>query len=152
MTEQEATKIAMLVGDLWPNTPMGRTRASFFAAAIMHIPEFADAARAVNRLFLDERFAPTPGQIIDLVDGTERAALAAWNRVASGDLALSTHEDRAVLRAVGYTHSTLPPSERDRERTRTAFMSAYRDQERDKLTTSTTTRQLEKGPTDAKNA
>lgn len=64
--DSEAVKLATTVADLWPHPPMSDMRRTFYAKALgAAIPTFEDGLRAVDALFLTERYAPTPGDVID---------------------------------------------------------------------------------------
>ena len=142
MDDDEATRVAAMIGELWPNPPMGEMRITMYAMALGVIPTMTEAVKAVNRLFLDEQYQPTPGQVIDACGGTE-GGVAAWMRVLRGAEAVQsrrpmppdlTGDDLEPLRTVGQTLNTLPTNNGYQvEKLRKEYLTAYRDRSRSHL-------------------
>lgn len=98
MTPEEAARLAATVRDLWPNPAMGDVRLAFYANALAQIPSFEDGLRAVNALFIVERFSPTPGQVIDRALGLSDRAEREWRTLC--EAAQDALGGRPVPRAI----------------------------------------------------
>jgi hypothetical protein len=144
MKDAEATQVTMVIGELWPKPPMSEVRATFYAAALSSIPTIEIAMKAVNKLFLRERFQPTAGDVIDICLALEPLAIGAWEQiVTSAALVASreplgdnhpTPEALTALRSSGRTLGDLPVNDSwAMERIRTKFLDTYRETQRDKL-------------------
>ncbi len=135
MTPEEAVKVASLVGELWPATPLDGTRKAFYANALTSIPVIDMAIKAVHELFVTERFQPTPGEVIDLALGVNEQAALEWQRAAQAATELqsrvptSTAVDAttsAILRRLCGGIGSLPISDwRQMDRMRTKFIDEY---------------------------
>ena len=139
MNELEATKVAKIVGELWPTPPMTDMREAFYATAISDIPTFDQAVEGVNALFVTERFQPTPGEVIDAALNLGSRAVEAWEALRT---AASLHAQRlpvgevpraasAALRASGWALRDMPVDNLwQMEKIRQAFHRTYIAQER----------------------
>lgn len=81
MTPEEAVNAASLIGELWPSTPMEGTRKAFYANSLTAIPTMAAAVRAINALFVTERFQPPPGAVLDKALDLTGDASVEWQRI-----------------------------------------------------------------------
>jgi hypothetical protein len=144
MTNEEALEVAQLVAKLWPSPAMDGVRCTFYARALTVIPEHVGAINAVSELFVDERFQPTPGQVIDrALCGSTSAGAIAWESLLAR--ATEIHAGRPVaslldvatmdaLRSAGMSVGHIAKA-LDQHRTldnlRTRFLTGYRDSMRD---------------------
>jgi|JI10StandDraft_1071094.scaffolds.fasta_scaffold329635_2 hypothetical protein len=143
MNDKEAVEVAQLVAKLWPSPGMDGVRCTFYARALTVVPDHVSAIEAVSRLFVDERFQPTPGQVIDaaLGDLTSLGATG-WEaivgraaEIAGGrpvDAPLST-ELMTALRASSLTVGMVGQSlnnDKQLSALRRRFLTGYRDTKR----------------------
>ena len=136
MTPEEAVKVAALVAELWPRPELTGRRLAFFATALTGVPTLDAGIRAVNELFISERWQPTPGDVIDAALDVDGAADDQWQLVvaASSDIAhrrsVGVMPDRIamnVVRRLCGSLSDVPVAlVREREKTRVEFLPAYR--------------------------
>ena len=144
MTNEEALEVAQLVAKLWPSPVMDGVRCAFYARALAVIPDHHAAVSAVSTLFVDERFQPTPGQVIDrALCGSASAGAVAWEHLLAR--ATEIHAGRAVdghldvaamdaLRSAGMSVGHIAKSldqHRALDQLRTRFLTGYRDSMRD---------------------
>lgn len=137
MTNEEALEVSALVAELWPNPVMTGVRQAFYARSLTVIGSQAAAMDAVATLFVDSRFQPTPGDVIDAALGVAAGGEDAWQLVAScanelgaGRRPLIQLPDpvRRALATSGVTLGLVAGAkERERESLRTRFLTAYRD-------------------------
>lgn len=140
MNESEALEVVQLVGELWPNPPMTGVRRAFYARALVVIGSQPAAIDAVSALFVDERFQPAPGDIIDRALGVACAALDAWELIVahSGELAAGRQPDvielpepvRLAMNAAGARFGQVRQAldrSRELQALRDRFVVAYRD-------------------------
>lgn len=136
MTPEEAVKVAGLIADLWPRPELTGRRLAFYATALTGIPTMDAGVRAVNDLFVSERFQPTPGDVIDSALDVDGSADDQWQRVvaAASDIAarrkvgvMPDPVALAVVRRLCGSLSDVPVQYRgDREKVRAEFLPAYR--------------------------
>jgi hypothetical protein len=141
VTPEEAVKVASLVADLWPATTLEATRKAFYANSLTVIPTSDLAIKAVNKLFVTERFQPTPGQIIDHALALDDLSALEWQRITQTAIELqgrqpaSTQVDhRAVLvvRRLCGGIAQLPVSNwQQMDRLRSKFITEYTAIQRD---------------------
>lgn len=82
MLDTEAVKLATTIAELWPYPVMGDVRRTFYAKALgAAISSFEDGLRAVDALFLTERYAPTPGDVIDRALGIPQMLDREWTEI-----------------------------------------------------------------------
>lgn len=82
MDDAEAVKLTSLIADLWPHPPMSDVRKAFYAKALATaIPTYELGLRAVDALFVSERYAPTPGDVIDRVLGVGVLVEVEWGQL-----------------------------------------------------------------------
>jgi hypothetical protein len=81
VTPEEAVKVASLIGELWPQADMTGTRKTFYANALTTIDRPDAAIRAVNQLFVTQRWQPTPADVIDLAIGSRSQADQQWRAI-----------------------------------------------------------------------
>ncbi len=144
MNETEAMEAVALVSRLWPTPAMDEVRGAFYARALSVIPGRDDAIRAVSELFVDERFQPTPGQVIDrALCGSTSAGAIAWESLLAR--ATEIHAGRPVaslldvatmdaLRSAGMSVGHIAKAldqHRALDQLRTRFLTGYRDSMRD---------------------
>lgn len=109
---------------------------AFFATALTGIPTVEAGVRAVNDLFVSERFQPTPGDVIDAALNVQGDADEQWQLVvaAASDIghrrsvgAMPNKLAIGVVRRLCGALSDVPVQHRgDRERVRLEFLPAYR--------------------------
>jgi hypothetical protein len=144
MTNEEAVEVAQLVAKLWPSPGMDGVRCTFYARALTVIPNHVDAINAVSQLFVDERFQPTPGQVIDrALCGSASVGAIAWEsllarateihagRQVNGGLDVATMD---ALRAAGMSVGAIAKALDQRkalDQLRTRFLTGYRESFRD---------------------
>ncbi len=136
MTPEEAVKVAALVADLWPRPELTGRRLAFFATALTGIPTMDAGVRAVNDLFVSERWQPTPGDVIDAALDVDGAADDQWQLVvaAASDIAhrraVGSMPDKVamgVVRRLCGSLSDVPVAlVREREKMRVEFLPAYK--------------------------
>lgn len=144
MTPEEAVQVAGLVAKLWPRPDLTGERLAFYATALTGIPSHDAAVRAVNSLFIRERFQPVPADIIDLSLDLDGKAEREWRVVvaAANDMAhrraVGRHPDdtaKSVLWSLCGGLSDVPVENASGlDRMRDKFVAAYRDRERQRLT------------------
>lgn len=139
MNHDEALEVAQLVAELWPNPPMNGVRQAFYARALVVIGAQAAALDAVAALFLDERFQPAPGEVIDRALNVASGALDAWEllHIAAAEVAagrattMSWPEPvRQAMAASGARVAAIAGAvnnQRELQRLRDRFLDAYRD-------------------------
>lgn len=134
MNNEEALEVAQLVAKLWPSPGMDGVRCTFYARALTAIPEHIDAVNAVSRLFLTERFQPTPGEVIEAALDLGPEAVEAWEALRQAARLLASRtpgahpppQAVAALRAAGWKLGDLPVDDNWRmEKIRQAFHQAY---------------------------
>lgn len=96
MTPEDAVRVATLVGELWPATQLDATRKAFYANALTIIPTADLAIKAVNKLFVTERFQPTPGQIIDDALALDDLSALEWQRITQTAIELQSRQPATV--------------------------------------------------------
>lgn len=139
MNESEALEVTRLVSELWPNPAMTGVRQAFYARALVVIGSQAAAMDAVAALFVDERFQPAPGDIIDAALGVATGGQDAWELIVAyaaelqGGRRPTIELPEPVRRAMsasgarfGAVHAASG-NNRQTEALRTAFLAAYRD-------------------------
>jgi hypothetical protein len=116
MDDHTAATVVDTIVELWPSPPMTDTARVFYAKALTVIPEPVEALRAVERLFVAERFRPPPGDVIDRALGLEARAQVEWDRLVAAANEQQARRPppetslkaRQALAAVGYRLQTLP--------------------------------------------
>lgn len=155
MTPEEAVQVASLVAKLWPRPDLAGERLAFYATALTAVPHHADAVRAVNQLFVRERFQPVPADVIDLaldLDGKAerewRVVVAAANDVGHRRQVGRQPDDTAkrVLSVIAGGLADVPVDNAiQMDKMRDRFVTAYRDSERQRLTAGDEPERLELG-------
>lgn len=140
MTPEEAVKVATLVADLWPGTTLDGTRKAFYANSLTVIPTSDLAVKAVNKLFVTERFQPTPGQVIDQALALDDFSALEWQRITQTAIELQARQPassqvdhRAVLivRRLCGGISQLPVTNwQQMDRLRSKFITEYTEIQR----------------------
>lgn len=139
MTNEEALEVSALIAELWPTPVMTGVRQAFYARSLAVIGDQRAAMDAVAALFVDERFQPAPGDIIDAALGVATGGADAWELIVAyaGELAAGRRPvielPEPVRRAMsasgarfGAVHAAAG-NNRQTEALRTAFLAAYRD-------------------------
>lgn len=139
MNESEALEVTRLVAELWPNPPMTGVRQAFYARSLTVIGSQAAAMDAVSQLFVDERFQPAPGDIIDAALGVATGGQDAWELIVAyagelqGGRRPTIELPEPVRRAMSASGArfgavqAVAGNHRQTEALRTAFLTAYRD-------------------------
>lgn len=134
MDDDQAVQVADMVLELWPSPPMSDVARAFYAKALSIIPEQRDALRAVEALFVSERFRPPPGDVLDRALGLEGQAQEQWERLVSAanevqakrPTPATLFEARQALASCGYRLATLPLQHQGAlHKARGAFVAAY---------------------------
>lgn len=143
MTPEEAVQVATLVGKLWPRPDLGGERLAFYATALTGIPDHAAAVRAVNQLFVRERFQPVPADVIDLALDLDGRAEREWRVVvaAANDMGhrrqVGRQPDDTAKQVIWDLCGGLADVPVDNgiqlDKMRDKFVAAYRDKERQRL-------------------
>lgn len=137
MTNEEALEVSALVAELWPTPVMTGVRQAFFARSLTVIGAQRRAMDAVAKLFVDARFQPTPGDIIDAALGVDDGVVAGWltiidvaNELGAGRRPLVQLEPtaRQAMAGASLTFGQIAAADdRGRESLRRRFVEAYRD-------------------------
>jgi hypothetical protein len=139
MNEAEAMEAVALVSRLWPSPPLDDVRGGFYARALTVIGSQRAAMDAISELFVDERFQPAPGDIIDRALGVATGAPDAWELIVAyareldagrqPDVALPDPVHAAMVAAgarLGQVRKVMDRP-RDLDALRDRFVTAYRD-------------------------
>lgn len=135
MTPEEALQVAGLVAELWPKPELSGRRLAFYATALTDIPDLDRAVRAVNQLFVNERWQPVPGAIIDVALDVDSESQRQWQLVlaAASDVqgrrqvgAMPSPVALAVVRRLCGSLADVPVEHGYRlDKVRADFLSAF---------------------------